>query len=136
MTSATSATPATPTPDLAGADSPEAPAQRAGRGAPGAPAAWSPRIDAIRRRSLAFEDSQPRGERLRLVTQSYRQTEGQPAVLRRARALAHVFARNTVRLYPEDRLAGLPQRFVYHTEALHAFDPQAGLKQQDFPELN
>jgi pyruvate-formate lyase len=106
------------------------------RGVPDAGPAWSPRIDAIRRRSLALADSQPRGERLRLVTESYRQTAGQPPVLRRARALAHVFARNTVRLYPEDRLAGLPQRFVYHTEALHAFDPEARHKQLDFPELN
>jgi formate C-acetyltransferase len=105
-------------------------------GVPDAGPAWSPRIDAIRRRSLAFADSQPRGERLRLVTESYRQTAGQPPVLRRARALAHVLAHNTVRLYPEDRLAGLPQRFVYHTEALHAFDPDARCKQLDFPELN
>ncbi len=97
---------------------------------------WGPRIAAIRERSLAFADSQPRGERLRLVTESYRQTEGQPAVLRRAKALAHVFAHNTIRLYPEDRLAGLPQRYVYHTEALHAFDPQARMKPLDFPELN
>src|SRR5687767_12486909 len=73
--------------------------------------AWSPRIDAIRERSLAFADSHPRGERLRLVTESYRKTEGEPAVLRRAKGLAHVFGHNTVRLYPEDRLAALPQRF-------------------------
>ncbi|MGH2352080.1 MAG: pyruvate formate lyase family protein [Chloroflexota bacterium] len=97
---------------------------------------WSPRIDAIRQRSLTFEDGHPRGERLRLVTESYRQTEGEPAVLRRAKALAHVFAHNGIRVYPEDRLAGLPQRFVYHTEALHAFDQESRFKQQDFPEMN
>jgi formate C-acetyltransferase len=97
---------------------------------------WSPRIDVIRQRSLAFADGHPRGERLRLVTESYRQTEGQPAVLRRARALAHILAHNGIRLSPEDRIAGLPQRFVYHTEALHIFDKQSGFRQLDFPELN
>ncbi len=105
--------------------------------APSAPSSrWPARIEAIRQRSLAFADSQPRGERLRLVTESYRQTEGEPAILRRAKALAHVLARNIIRLYPEDRLAGLPQRLVYHTEALHAFDPHARLKPLDFPELH
>jgi len=98
---------------------------------------WSERIDRIRQRSLAFADSQPRGERLRLVTESYRQTEGEPVILRRAKALAHVLANNVVRLYPEDRLAGLPQRFVYHTEALHAFDQRAQLfRSLDYPELS
>ncbi|MBI3971080.1 MAG: hypothetical protein HY332_07295 [Chloroflexi bacterium] len=97
---------------------------------------WPARIEAIRQRSLAFADSQPRGERLRLVTESYRRTEGEPAILRRAKALAHVFAKNEIRIYPEDRLAGLPQRFVYHTEALHVFDKQSRFKPMDFPEMN
>lgn len=105
-------------------------------GASEPPRRWSDRIDAIRQRSLALADSHPRGERLQLVTESYRRTEGQPAVLRRAKALAHVFANNGIRLYPEDRIAGLPQRFVFHTEALHAFDKESRFKQQDFPEMN
>jgi pyruvate-formate lyase len=107
----------------------------AGPGLTGTPP-WSPRIDIIRQRSLAFADSHPRGERLRLVTESYRQTEGQPAVVRRAQALIHVFTQNRIHLSAEDRIAGLPQRFVYHAEALHIFDKQAGLRHQDFPEMN
>ena len=105
-------------------------------GASEPPRHWSDRIDVIRHRSLAFGDSQPRGERFRLVTESYRGTEGLPAVLRRAEALAHVLGHNTIRIYPEDRLAGLPQRYVYHSEALHAFDQESRFKQLDFPELN
>ncbi|HUX85626.1 MAG TPA: pyruvate formate lyase family protein, partial [Chloroflexota bacterium] len=52
-------------------------------------------------------------------------------------ALALVLSQNVIRLYPEDRLAGLPQRFVYHTEALHAFDERAKLyRSLDYPEMS
>lgn len=45
-------------------------------------------------------------ERARYWTQSYRQTEGQPAVVRQARALAHVLDHLTVHIEPEELIVG------------------------------
>ncbi len=45
-------------------------------------------------------------ERARLVTESYRQTEGQPIVLRRAKALAHYLDRRTLYILPDERIVG------------------------------
>ena len=45
-------------------------------------------------------------ERSRYLTESYRRTEGQPAVLRQARALEHILSRITVRIEPDELLVG------------------------------
>jgi formate C-acetyltransferase len=45
-------------------------------------------------------------ERARYLTESYRRTEGQPAVLRQARALEHVLNHITVRIEPDELLVG------------------------------
>src|SRR4030042_5448295 len=45
-------------------------------------------------------------ERARYLTESYRQTEGQPAVLRRARALEHILRQLTVRIDPDELIVG------------------------------
>ena len=45
-------------------------------------------------------------ERARLVTQCYRETEGEPYVLRRAKALAHVLDNMTVFIRPEELIVG------------------------------
>jgi formate C-acetyltransferase len=69
------------------------------------PAPASDRVDRLRNRFL-------RGrrdvciERARYLTESYRQTEGQPAVLRQARALEHVLGHITVRIEPDELLVG------------------------------
>jgi len=69
------------------------------------PAPAGDRVDRLRDRFL-------RGrrdvciERARYLTESYRQTEGQPAVLRQARALEHVLSRITVRIEPDEILVG------------------------------
>jgi pyruvate formate-lyase/glycerol dehydratase family glycyl radical enzyme len=45
-------------------------------------------------------------ERARYLTESYRRTEGQPAVLRQARALEHILSHITVRIEPDELLVG------------------------------
>ena len=45
-------------------------------------------------------------ERARLMTESYKQTEGQPMVLRRARALAHYLDNRTLYILPDERIVG------------------------------
>ncbi|MFC2022406.1 pyruvate formate lyase family protein, partial [Chloroflexota bacterium] len=45
-------------------------------------------------------------ERARLITESYKQTEGQPMVLRRARALAHYLDNRTLYILPDERIVG------------------------------
>ena len=45
-------------------------------------------------------------ERARYLTESYRQTEGQPAVLRQARALEHILTHVSVRIEPDELLVG------------------------------
>jgi pyruvate formate-lyase/glycerol dehydratase family glycyl radical enzyme len=45
-------------------------------------------------------------ERARYLTASYRRTEGQPAVLRQARALEHTLANISVRIEPDELLVG------------------------------
>jgi len=44
--------------------------------------------------------------RARLVTQSYRRTEGEPAVLRRAKALARFFRQAPLEIFDEEQLVG------------------------------
>ncbi len=45
-------------------------------------------------------------ERARYLTESYRQTEGRPAVLRQARALEHILRHLTVRIQPDELIVG------------------------------
>jgi formate C-acetyltransferase len=45
-------------------------------------------------------------ERAKLVTQSYKQTEGQPIALRRAKALAHILDNMTVYIRPDEMIVG------------------------------
>jgi len=45
-------------------------------------------------------------ERARLVTASYRQTENEPMLLRRAKALAHVLENMTVYIRPDEMIVG------------------------------
>ena len=45
-------------------------------------------------------------ERAKLVTQSYKETEGQPVALRRARALAHLLDNMTIYIRPDEMIVG------------------------------
>jgi len=45
-------------------------------------------------------------ERARLVTQSYKKTEGQPIALRRAQALAHILDNMTIYIRPDEMIVG------------------------------
>ena len=45
-------------------------------------------------------------ERARLVTESYKESEGQPWILRRARALAHILTNMTIFISPEELIVG------------------------------
>ena len=47
-------------------------------------------------------------ERARLMTESYRGTEGEPAPIRRAKAFAHILRNMTVRIYPDELIVGRP----------------------------
>ncbi|RLC70188.1 MAG: hypothetical protein DRI26_07645, partial [Chloroflexi bacterium] len=45
-------------------------------------------------------------ERARLVTESYKRTEGEPMVLRRAKAMAHLLDNMTLYILPHERIVG------------------------------
>lgn len=45
-------------------------------------------------------------ERARLITESYKETEGEPMVLRRAKALAYLFENMTLYILPHERIVG------------------------------
>ena len=47
-------------------------------------------------------------ERAKLITESYRQTEGEPAPVRRGKAFAHLLRHMTVRIYPRELIVGRP----------------------------
>lgn len=47
-------------------------------------------------------------ERARLITESYRQTQGEPAPIRRGKAFAHLLRHMTVRIYPQELIVGRP----------------------------
>lgn len=59
-------------------------------------------------------------ERARLYTESYRDTEGEPMVLRRAKALAHVLENMTIYITGGERIVGnyasSPSHLTYHPE--------------------
>jgi pyruvate formate-lyase/glycerol dehydratase family glycyl radical enzyme len=68
-------------------------------------AATGERVDRLRERFL-FGQKEVCVERARYLTESYRQTEGQPAVLRQARVLEHTLGHISVRIEPDELLAG------------------------------
>jgi formate C-acetyltransferase len=45
-------------------------------------------------------------ERARLITESYKETEGEPMVIRRAKALAHILDQMTIYILPWERIVG------------------------------
>ena len=45
-------------------------------------------------------------ERARLITQSYQETEGEPMVLRRAKAMARLLDNMTIYILPHERIVG------------------------------
>lgn len=47
-------------------------------------------------------------ERARLITESYRQTQGEPAPIRRGKAFAHLLRHMTVQIYPQELIVGRP----------------------------
>ncbi|MDY6833822.1 MAG: pyruvate formate lyase family protein [Chloroflexota bacterium] len=59
-------------------------------------------------------------ERARLYTESYRQTEGEPLVIRRAKALAHVLRNMTIYIGDGEQIVGnyacSPSHLTYHPE--------------------
>ncbi len=63
------------------------------------------RVDRLRERFLRGQ-REVCIERARYLTESYRQTEGQPAVLRQARALEHILSHITVCIEPDELLVG------------------------------
>jgi hypothetical protein len=63
------------------------------------------RVDRLRERFLRRR-REVCVERARYLTASYQETEGQPAVLRQARALEHILARISVRIEPDELLVG------------------------------
>jgi formate C-acetyltransferase len=79
--------------------------------APGPPAAVvaetaaGDRVGRLRERFLHGQ-REVCAERARYLTESYRRTEGQPAVLRQARALEHILSHITVRIEPDELLVG------------------------------
>ncbi len=94
------------------------------------------RILRWRERAQTREDTVPRGLRLRLVGESYGQSEGEPAVLRRAKALAHYLRHVPIALFPEDRLAGQPQRLVLCHRGLNEKLGLGWVRNVDFPEVH
>jgi len=59
-------------------------------------------------------------ERPRLLTESYKQTEGQPMILRRAKALDHILSNMTIYIQPDEILVGNfasdPQSVTHYPE--------------------
>ena len=47
-------------------------------------------------------------ERAKLITESYRRTQGEPAPIRRGKAFAHLLRHMTVRIYPQELIVGRP----------------------------
>jgi len=91
-------------PSLRGKEEAPLPAPGRGRGR-GELAEGGTRVDRLKARFL----QQPREvciERARYWTQSYRQTEGAPAAMRQAQALAHVLDHLTVHIEPEELVVG------------------------------
>ncbi|UCH85982.1 MAG: SCP2 sterol-binding domain-containing protein, partial [Dehalococcoidia bacterium] len=70
-----------------------------------AEAAVGDRVDRLRERFLRGQ-REVCVERARYLTESYRQTEGQPAVLRQARALEHILGQISVRIEADELLVG------------------------------
>ncbi|MDY6880945.1 MAG: pyruvate formate lyase family protein [Thermodesulfobacteriota bacterium] len=69
-------------------------------------------------------------ERARFLTESYKQTEGEPEVLRRAKALAHILENMTICIRDNELIAGywasIPEGLVFYPE-LSAREIEEGL---------
>ena len=63
------------------------------------------RIERLKQRSLTVEQ-EVCVERARYFTESFRRTEAEPMIARRARALAYVLERMTVAIGPEELIVG------------------------------
>ena len=72
---------------------------------PASPDPSQDRVDRLRERFLRGQ-RQICIERARYLTESYRQNEDQPAVLRQARALEHILRHLTVRIDPDELIIG------------------------------
>ncbi|MDY7019190.1 MAG: pyruvate formate lyase family protein [Chloroflexota bacterium] len=57
-------------------------------------------------------------ERVRLVTEAYKETEGEPMILRRAKALANILDNMTIYILPHERLVG---NYASDTDAMVHF---------------
>ena len=72
-------------------------------------------------------------ERTRHVTQSYRRTQGEPAVLRRAKALAHMLRHERIRIVPGELIVGMQQREIHVHQGLD--QKRAWISHVSFPEM-
>lgn len=77
----------------------------------------SPRLNRLRERALRMDDDTvDPAERPVLVTESWKQTESDPFVLRMAKALRHTLANTSVKIFADDLVAGMPIRIhLCHT---------------------
>ncbi|MCP4753128.1 MAG: hypothetical protein GY866_19745 [Proteobacteria bacterium] len=92
----------------------------------------SERTTVLLSREMAFKGKSLRGtggspyaegvricvERPRLLTESYRTTEGEPMVVRRAKAIAHILDNMTIFIQPWERIVG---NFASHKDALQYY---------------
>ncbi len=67
----------------------------------------------LRQRALALAMTKDPNERATLVTDSYRRTEGQPPILRRAKALEHILLNETIRIFDGELIAGAQQQITH-----------------------
>lgn len=80
---------------------------------------------AFKGKALRGQEGAPYGEgvkicveRPRLLTEAYRMTEGEPMVLRRAKALAHILDNMTIFIQPWERIVG---NFASHRDAIQHY---------------
>ena len=66
------------------------------------------RIQKIRERLLNYDEGKISVERARLVTESYKNTEGEHPVIRKAKAFHHVMSNITIECLPEELIVGNP----------------------------
>lgn len=91
------------------------------------------RIANLKELALSLEDGENPLERARLVTASYRETEGARAVVRRARALEKVLTECKIRIHERELIVGLQRRLVYAIEGIR--EDLRWLRGLTFPEL-
>ncbi|MFQ5811256.1 MAG: pyruvate formate lyase family protein, partial [Armatimonadota bacterium] len=75
----------------------------------------SPRLERLKQRALTFADDKDPTERGRAVTEAWREYESAPIIIRRARALERTLDTETIRIDPDERIAGrAKRRFSVH----------------------